>query len=180
MLTAWRHVNIGQESRRAARTVADQMILLRGLAFVAVAGVLAALFAGCSSPTAAQSSSASASRSDEPGSCNLANFLAVQHAHVNHAEVTLCGTVTRVRKPRRSRSGVHRNFFVDVGGGDVIVIDANVDIMGDFPIHPGERTTIRGEYYYDDDGREGIHWTHHTDRGPHPAGYVLLNGIRYD
>jgi hypothetical protein len=75
---------------------------------------------------------------------------------------------------------VHRIFFVDVGSGDVIAIDANVDVMGEFPIRPGEQTTVRGEYYYDPDGREGVHWTHHTDRGPHPGGYVILNGLRYE
>ncbi len=52
--------------------------------------------------------------------------------------------------------------------------------MGEFPIRPGEQTTVRGEYYYDPDGREGVHWTHHTDRGPHPGGYVILNGLRYE
>jgi hypothetical protein len=112
--------------------------------------------------------------------CNLAGFLAAQHAHVNHAEVTLCGTVERVRAPRRTRSGLHRVFYVDVGGGDVIAIDANLDVMGEFPVRPGEPTTIRGEYYDDQDGREGVHWTHHTAHGPHPPGYVILEGRRYD
>ncbi len=112
--------------------------------------------------------------------CNLANFLAVQHAHVNHAEVVLCGTVVRLRRPRRTRSGEHRTFMVDVGRGDRIEIDANLDVMGDFPISDGESTTIQGEYYYDQNGREGVHWTHHTDRGRHPPGYIILDGTRYD
>jgi hypothetical protein len=144
----------------------------RLLAWATVALALGA----CSQPTA----TTNASTDGGQGACNDAGFLAVQHAHVNHAEVTLCGTVARVRPERHSRSGVHRVFFVDVGGGDIIAIDANVDVMGDFPIRTGEQTTVRGEYYYDEDGREGVHWTHHTDRGPHPAGYVILNGLRYD
>ncbi len=159
-----------------------------GVLLPSLAALVALLVSACGGPTSSTSStSATASTAtttssapEVAGTCNLAGFLAAQHAHVNHAEVTLCGTVTRVRAARRSRSGVHRNFFVDVGGGDVIVIDANVDVMGDFPIHVGEPATIRGEYYYDEDGREGVHWTHHTDRGRHPAGYVILKGIRYD
>jgi hypothetical protein len=132
---------------------------------------------GCAS---AQQATMAQSSSGDGATCNLSGFLAAQHAHVNHAEVTLCGTVTRVRAARRTRSGVHRVFYVDVGGGDRIQIDANLDVMGDFPVHSGEATTIRGEYYYDQDGREGVHWTHHTSYGSHPAGYVILNGQRYD
>jgi uncharacterized protein YdeI (BOF family) len=111
--------------------------------------------------------------------CNNAGFLAVQHAHVNHAEVTFCGTVVKVRGPRRTRSGVHRYVFVDVGHNNPIEIDANVDEMGAFPVSVGDAAVVRGEYYYDDNGREGVHWTHHTDRGSHPAGYLILNGTTY-
>jgi hypothetical protein len=111
--------------------------------------------------------------------CNNAGFLAVQHAHANHAEVTFCGTVVKVRGPRRTRSGVHRYVFVDTGHNNPIEIDANVDEMGAFPVSVGDSAVVRGEYYYDDNGREGVHWTHHTDRGSHPAGYLILNGTTY-
>jgi hypothetical protein len=111
--------------------------------------------------------------------CDDAGFLAVQHAHVSHAEVTLCGTVVRVDPPVESRSGLHRYIEVDVGGGDDIEIDANLDEMGNFPVGDGERAIVRGEYYDDPDGREGVHWTHRTDRGPHPPGYMVLNGTTY-
>jgi hypothetical protein len=112
--------------------------------------------------------------------CNLSGFLAVQHAHANRAEVTLCGTVTRVNPVRYSRrGGGHRVFVVDVGHRDSIEIDANVDIMGDFPIKPGDTAIVRGEYYYDFDGREGVHWTHRGDGG-HPGGFVILNDHRYE
>ena len=154
-----------------------QAMQLRRLAVALVLGLMAGALAACAGPAATTTASSSASAG---AACNLAGFLAVQHAHVNHAEVTLCGTVVRVRKPHRTRSGEHRNFFVDVGGGDVIAIDANLDVMGRFPIRTGETTTVRGEYYYDNDGREGIHWTHRTDRGSHPPGFVILNGTRYD
>ena len=137
--------------------------------------LLAALLSACSSPPAATQSVAAASEA-----CNNAGYLAVEHAHANRAEVTLCGVVTRVRPARRTRSGEHRVFVVNVDRGGPITIDANLDVMGNFPIHTGESTTIRGEYYYDNNGREGVHWTHHTDRGSHPAGFVILDGTRYD
>lgn len=111
--------------------------------------------------------------------CNNAGFLAVQHAHANHAEVTFCGTVVRLRPAKHTRSGWHRYIYVDVGHGDRIEIDANLDEMGNVPVAVGERAVVRGEYYYDEDGREGVHWTHHTDRGSHPSGYLILNGTTY-
>ena len=85
----------------------------------------------------------------------------------------------RARQLRRSRSGTHRVFVVDVGGNDRVQVDSNVDVMGNFPIRDGERAVVRGEYYYDAPGREGVHWTHRTDRGSHPPGYVMLDGIVY-
>ncbi len=118
-------------------------------------------------------------RGDDAAACNNAGFLAAQHAHVNHAEVDFCGTVVRLRPAKHTHSGWHRYIYVDTGHGNVIEIDANLDEMGNFPISTGEQATVRGEYYYDPDGHEGVHWTHHTDRGSHPPGYLILNGTTY-
>lgn len=118
-------------------------------------------------------------RADDASACNNAGFLATQHAHANHAEVTFCGTVVRLKPARHTRSGWHRYIFVDVGHNNPIEIDANLDEMGNFPVAVGENAVVMGEYYYDQDGREGVHWTHHTDRGSHPPGYLILNGTTY-
>ncbi|MFN2461365.1 MAG: DUF3465 domain-containing protein [Candidatus Velthaea sp.] len=114
----------------------------------------------------------------DPAACNMAGFLAVQHAHANKAEVTLCGTVAGVRPVRVTRAGAHRVFTIDVGDDDRIEIDANVDVMGNFPVHRGDPATVRGEYYYDGAGREGVHWTHRST-GRHAAGFVTINGRTY-
>ena len=115
----------------------------------------------------------------DDAACNNAGFLATQHAHANHAEVTFCGTVVRLRPAKHTRSGWHRYIYVDVGHNDSIEIDANLDEMGNVPVALGDRAVVRGEYYYDEDGREGVHWTHHTGHGPHPPGYLILNGTTY-
>jgi Protein of unknown function (DUF3465) len=133
---------------------------------VAFALGVALYAAGCAAPSTAEH-------------CDTAAFRAVQLAHAGHSEVTLCGTVVRAGKLRRSRSGTHRVFVVDVGAGDRIQVDANVDVMGNFPIRSGEYAIVRGEYYYDAPGRDGVHWTHRTDRGSHPAGFVTLDGVTY-
>jgi hypothetical protein len=129
----------------------------------------AVLLAGCALAGCAQTA---------PATCDDPGLLAAQRAHTA-AEVTLCGVVVRVRAPRRTRSGVHRSFIVDVGGGDRIEIDANLSVMGDVPVADGERAEVRGSYYYDPGGREGVDWTHHTGRGPHPPGFIVLNGTTY-
>jgi hypothetical protein len=46
-------------------------------------------------------------------------------------------------------------------------------------VRRGQRTTVRGEYFYDRDRVDGIHWTHRTTHGPHPPGFVILNGVTY-
>jgi len=122
---------------------------------------------------------ASCVRTASTEQCDPAAFRSVRIGRADHTEVTLCGTVARVGPLRRSRSGVHREFLVDIGGHDAVEVDANIDIMGNFPIRSGERAIVRGEYYLDPSGRDGVHWTHRTDRGSHPAGFVLLDGVTY-
>lgn len=136
-------------------------------ALIVLALLVASVVAGCSS---AQSDS---------GPCNLSGFLATQHAHADRSEVTLCGTAERVRTIRVTRSGAHRVFSVNVGHANSIEVDANIDVMGRFPIHTGDNVTVRGEYYYDPGGREGVHWTHHATSGRHAPGFIDVNGHRY-
>jgi Protein of unknown function (DUF3465) len=122
---------------------------------------------------------ACSSSASDSGACNMSGFLATQHAHANRAEVTLCGTAERVRTIRVTRSGAHRAFDVNLGRANSIEVDANVDVMGRFPIHTGDTVTVRGEYYYDNGGREGVHWTHHATSGNHASGFIDVNGHRY-
>ena len=114
-----------------------------------------------------------------PGACNNAGFLATQHAHANRAEVTFCGAVVQVRPAKHTRSGWHRYIYVDVGHDNRIEIDANLDEMGNFPVSVGEQAVVRGEYYYDPDGHEGVHWTHRNNGGTHPPGSLTLDGTTY-
>jgi hypothetical protein len=137
------------------------------LAQLAVLAALASGAAGC------------ASAASGPAACDNADFTAVQQAHRDRTEVAFCGIVVRVGPARETRSGRHRAIYVDAGHGNVIEIDADLDQMGNFPVTDGEHAAVRGEYYYDSDGREGVHWTHHTDRGPHPPGYLTLDGTTY-
>lgn len=111
--------------------------------------------------------------------CDPQALDAVRRARANRTEVTVCGTVARVDRVHRSRSGAHRTFFVTSGRNDRIEVDANLDVMGDFPVRPGQIAVVRGEYYADATGRAGVHWTHRTLRGSHPSGYIVLDGTTY-
>ena len=147
--------------------------------FVAATFLMATALGGCAKAAGDSSAASGSSGAGNAATCDNSGFLAAQHAHVNHAEVTFCGTVVRLRPAKHTRSGWHRYVYIDVGHNDVIEIDANLDEMGNFPVTDGEQAVVRGEYYYDENGREGVHWTHHTDHGPHPPGYLILNGTTY-
>ncbi|HVA38596.1 MAG TPA: hypothetical protein VNJ51_13395 [Candidatus Dormibacteraeota bacterium] len=95
-------------------------------------------------------------------------------------EVVACGRVVEVRRARRTRSGVHEYFFVQAAPGDRIEVFSNASVMGEFPVRVGQRARVKGRYFHDRDGREGIDWTHHDGPGSRwPAGYVTLNGVTY-
>lgn len=117
------------------------------------------------------------------GTTTACDDSAVVHAQAEGAtnvEVTLCGPVTRVRRERLTRSGVHRYFSVRIAPGDEVEVIANVSAMGEFPVHVGDRAQVRGRYFHDPDGFQGVDWTHHSGPGSRwPAGYVTLNGVTY-
>ncbi len=112
--------------------------------------------------------------------CDDAGFLRIAAARpAGYTEVTVCGPVTRVLRRRTSRSGTHAYFFVRVDdAGDAIEVVTNVDETGSFAVRPGQYATVRGRYYYDNSGSQGIDWTHRSDPGaswPY-SGYVQLDG----
>jgi hypothetical protein len=102
--------------------------------------------------------------------------------------VNVCGSVTRVRSARRTRSGTHGYFYVAIPGaagryGDIEVV-ANLDAMGQAasgqpPAWPwvaqGDRVYVQGRYYYDSPQSQGIDWTEaDTDRNWPYTGYVVV------
>lgn len=142
-------------------------------AAAALAFAVALGASGCGTHTSALS------RAD---ACDDAGFLHARSLPAPVAqEVTVCGTVTSLRRARRTRSGAHQYFFVAVRGARPIEVVANTDEMGGpFPVRVAEPAVVRGRYYKDPDGHEGIDWTHHgTSRSwPYP-GYLLLDGHTY-
>ncbi len=132
-----------------------------------------------------------------PAQCDNARFVKDQAGYAHqfaHRQVSygqhldlpehVCGTVVKVFRARRSRSGMHGYFLMSVAGGQPIRVVSNLDEMK-APSWPwvkiGDQVEVQGRYYYDGPGRQGLDWTHHgTGRHWPWPGYVSVNGQRYD
>lgn len=119
--------------------------------------------------------------SPSPGSCDDGSFTQIRAQQKAPWEVTVCGKVVRVPRSRATRSGTHEYFYVDIPGGAPIEVVSNENEMGGwFPVRVGDDALVRGRYYHDPDGAEGIDWTHHgTSASWRFSGYVVINGKRY-
>lgn len=97
----------------------------------------------------------------------------------------ICGQVFFVTKrPRRTHSGVHGYFVVEIAPGRTIRIVSDLDRMS-APLWPwvqrGDHVDIVGRYYFDSARSQGIDWTHHgTGRHWSVPGSVTVNGVRYE
>lgn len=120
--------------------------------------------------------------------CNDSKFLQDQQSFENGTTTAdqpedVCGTVTSVLPARKTRSGNHGYYYLQVAAGVQIEIVANLDEMN-APKWPwvavGDTTYVRGRYYYDSTNSQGIDWTHHGTSSSWPqAGYVVVNGTQY-
>ena len=120
--------------------------------------------------------------------CDDAQFLQDQQAFENgliraDQPEDVCGIVTAVLPEKKTRSGHHGYFYVQVASGVVIEIVSDLDQMN-APRWPwvavGDTTYAKGRYYYDNMDSQGIDWTHHGTSKSWPyAGYVAVNGKKY-
>jgi len=122
-------------------------------------------------------------------SCDNARFLQDQKTFENssgrQADLPehVCGSVVAVSASKRTRSGLHGYFYVDVGSGISIRIVSDLDQMK-APAWPwvakGDKVDVVGRYYYDNPRSQGIDWTHHgTSKSWTMPGYVTVNGTTY-
>lgn len=164
-----------------------------------VMGLMAALATQAMVPSAAYARSRDHARTEAqyaqpeagpvPLQCDDRKFLAdvemAESASGPHADRVehVCGRVIAVSRARRTRSGWHGYFYVDVGSGVSIRIVSDLDRMS-APAWPwvakGDQADVLGRYYYDSPRSQGIDWTHHgTGRNWPVEGYVVVNGSRY-
>lgn len=122
-------------------------------------------------------------------SCNDTKFLQDQQEFENgqlsvDQLENVCGVVTSVLPEKKTRSGHHGYFYVQVAPNQVIEIVSDLDQM-DAPAWPwvavGDTVQVRGRYYFDSVDSQGIDWTHHGTSSSWPyVGYVFVNGKEYN
>lgn len=147
-----------------------------GLALAFVAAV-----AACSrAPSGAPASEARAKPHYDEEGCDDAAFDRARATSANGTEVTVCGHVSSVAGDVRTRGGLHKHWRLDVHDRrDFVEIDSNEDLEGPIDVARGAYAIVRGAYYADPGGRDGIHYTHRDPRGRHEAGWILIDGRLY-
>lgn len=110
---------------------------------------------------------------------------AVNNASIEQAfaskssNVPVTGKGTVIKLLAEDTQGVqHQKFLVKINATQVLLFAHNIDLASRIPLKVGDEITFSGEYVYNPKG--GIlHWTHHDPSGHHPAGWVILNGQKY-
>jgi hypothetical protein len=97
-------------------------------------------------------------------------------------EVVVQGVVTRVYSTARGESGSHERFDVRIASdsaSQTVFVADNITVGEAAPVRDGSDVIVKGVLEIDPAGPV-IHWTHHDPRMRHPAGFVEVQGKRYD
>lgn len=74
----------------------------------------------------------------------------------------------------------HQLFLVELSNGITVKVSHNIDIAPRVPLEKGDTIRFHGEYEYNEKGGV-VHWTHRTlGSNPHPHGWLLHEGKKYD
>jgi hypothetical protein len=122
--------------------------------------------------------------------CNNTQFLTDQSefaASTISADqlVDICGSVTQVLASKKTSSGTHGYFYVQMPSGYQIEIVSNLDAMAEastdqppstWPwVAVGNYVYVQGRYYYDNSSSQGVDWTEDdTDSSWEHTGYVAV------
>jgi hypothetical protein len=99
--------------------------------------------------------------------------------HRSGSVLTVEGTVERVlgddtQAPR------HQRFLVRLPSGQTVLVAHNIDLAHRVEgLAPGAPVKVHGEYEWNDKGGV-LHWTHKDPQGKHEAGWVEVDGKRFD
>ena len=109
-----------------------------------------------------------------PYPCNNQQFLTDQSNFANGSItadqfVDICGPVTQVLAAKKTSSGNHGYFYVQMPSGYQIEIVSNLDAMAEAPTNQPPSTWpwvavndyvyVQGRYYYDSSSSQGVDWT---------------------
>ena len=138
-----------------------------------------------SSPTAAPTATPTAAFT-----CNDAQFTTYQNEFAAGSIsadqfVDICGPVTQVLAKKKTSSGTHGYFYIEMPSGYQIEIVSNLDAMAEastdrppttWPwIAVGQYAYVQGRYYYDSSSSQGVDWTEDdTSSSWEHVGYVAV------
>lgn len=105
---------------------------------------------------------------------------AVEHAFAaKRSEVQVSGKGTVIKLLADDNKGSrHQKFLVKINAQQTLLFAHNIDLAPRVPLQIGDEVSFNGEYGYNPKGGI-IHWTHHAPQGDHEAGWVMLNGQKY-
>jgi cell division septation protein DedD len=141
-------------------------------------------------PTATPTAAPTATPSSLPFPCNNAQFNSDQAAFAAGTITAdqpedVCGVVTQVLAEKKTTSGNHGYFYVELPSGYQIEIVSNLDAMAqastDQPpatwpwVAVNQYVYVQGRYYYDSSSSQGIDWTEDdTSSSWSHLGYVAV------
>jgi hypothetical protein len=141
-------------------------------------------------PTATPTAAPTATPSSTPYACNNTQFLTDQSEFANGTIaadqlVDICGSVTQVLAKKKTSSGEHGYFYVEMPSGYQIEIVSNLDAMAEastddppstWPwVAVNDYVYVQGRYYYDSSSSQGVDWTEDdTDSSWEHVGYVAV------
>lgn len=109
-----------------------------------------------------------------------ASNAAIEAAYVkkqSDVQVTGQGIVVKLL-PDDNKGARHQKFLVRINDHQTLLFAHNIDLAERVPLQIGDSVSFNGEYVYNPKGGI-VHWTHHDPQGRHPAGWVMLQGKKY-
>ena len=141
-------------------------------------------------PTATPTAAPTATPTAGAYSCNNTQFTTYQSGFAAgrigaDQFVDVCGAVTQVLAKKKTSSGTHGYFYVEMPSGYQIEIVSNLDAMAEAPnddppttwpwVAVGDYVYVQGRYYYDSSSSQGIDWTEDDTSGSWPhVGWVAV------
>jgi hypothetical protein len=141
-------------------------------------------------PTATPTPVPTSTPSSTPYACNNTQFLTDQSEFASGTItadqfVDICGSVTQVLAEKKTSSGEHGYFYVEMPSGYQIEIVSNLDAMAEAPtddppstwpwVAVNDYVYVQGRYYYDSSSSQGVDWTEDdTESSWEHVGYVAV------
>jgi hypothetical protein len=141
-------------------------------------------------PTGGPTPTPTATPTSGPYPCNNQQFLTDQSNFANGSItadqfVDICGSVTQILPAKKTTSGNHGYFYVQMPSGYQIEIVSNLDAMAGAPtnrppatwpwVAVGNYVYVQGRYYYDNASSQGVDWTEDDTSSSWPhVGYVAV------